>query len=117
MSFTPIPWICTDCNIAGVRQAPCRHQQAGHDVNGHRVTSASPLTGPESALSSLPSCPIRVDSRGGQAGEQTFLCGEPARHHEGRDMRCTAGHVFSDTPAEHEQARGALAAEKEGKVS
>jgi hypothetical protein len=73
------------------------------------------LTGPESALSSLPSCPCwRKEPPGitprARPGEPKWLCGEMAWPVGGPSMRCLTGHVFAGTAAEYEQARGALAA-------
>ena len=75
------------------------------------------LTGPESALSSLPACPVYWDADPGQREREPTLpsCDRPSRPVDGRDLVCTAGHVFAGTRAEHEQARGALAAAEEGK--
>lgn len=81
---------------------------------GYTPGAGGALTGPESALSSLPACPCH---RGDVLPGHTFrkhkhdaVCGKPARPHDGRLLRCTSGHVFAGTPREHEQARGALAA-------
>ena len=73
------------------------------------------LTGVESALSSLPSCPCAMRDRAGIATRDTCNrrpCGKPSRPVSGRDMECDAGHVFVSTREEREQARGALAAAK-----
>lgn len=71
------------------------------------------LTGPESALSCLPSCPCEPFPFAGagpaRRSEILIPCGLPARPIGGRDMRCGSGHVFAGTRAEHEQARGAPA--------
>jgi hypothetical protein len=72
------------------------------------------LTGPESALSSLPSCPCDRDWDPGPCPRHesrvNVECLAPSRPIGGPSLRCTAGHVFAGTAAEHEQARGALAA-------
>lgn len=132
--------ICPDCQLRGVTQAPCKHQLTGGPIGGvprlrlppravvhaaiversREIQGTAPVLllegGPlgytpgaggalgevTKALSSLPNCPCYVGI--------AHVCGEPARPHDGRDMRCTAGHVFAGTAAEHEQARGALAA-------
>lgn len=78
------------------------------------------LTGPESALSSLPSCPCHYEQPAGPVDRGSAMapyygrddCGEPALPIGGPSLRCDAGHVFGGTLAEHEQARGALAAAK-----
>lgn len=71
------------------------------------------LTGIESALSSLPSCPCQRGEPSATAvrdGGTGPRCGEPARPFHSREMVCAWGHHFYGTPREHEQARGALAA-------
>ena len=78
--------------------------------------ASRPPTGPESALSSLPSCPVYWDADPGRREREPTLpsCDRPSRPSTGRDLVCTAGHRFAGTPAEHEQARGALAVENRG---
>lgn len=66
------------------------------------------LTGVESALSSLPSCPCAGSVTTDGPHVSIVYCGEAARPIGGQLMRCEAGHVSAGTPAEHEQARGAL---------
>ncbi len=70
------------------------------------------LTGVESALSSLPSCPVYWDAAPGAHEREPTLpeCGKVSHPIGGPSLRCDAGHVFAGTSAEHEQARGALAA-------
>lgn len=69
--------------------------------------------GPESALSSLPSCPCLHDAPHGPAvrGGNGRLCMRPSKPAGGRTLVCTGRHVFAGTPAEHEQARRALSKE------
>jgi len=83
------------------------------DPLGYAPGAGGALTGPESALSSLPSCPCNIDARrGGQDREadDSLRCGAPSHRFDDRDMRCSRGHIFTPTPEEREQARGALAA-------
>lgn len=100
--------------LVGARGAPVLLLEGG--PLGYTPGAGGGLTGPESALSSLPSCPCW---RGLSAGDCTRYCsadmvpcGEPVIAIDGRDMQCEAGHVFAGTPREHEQARGALEAAK-----
>jgi hypothetical protein len=123
----PVRAVCVDCEFVygkGHVEAPCKHQRAGLTAAGlypsrplrpcdYTPGAGGALTGPESALSSLPSCPCDTRAEPGwntPAHAVGLPCGEPARPHDGWDLRCTAGHVFAGTHAEHEQARGALAA-------
>jgi hypothetical protein len=121
--FAPLRAVCVDCEHRygpGATLSPCEHQRAGLTVGGLRPLrpgdytpgAGGALTGPESALSSLPSCPCSIEAPRAPVRRigPYVVCGEPARPVDGRDMRCTAGHVFAATPDEHEQARGALAA-------
>ncbi len=107
--------------LLGTRGAPVLLLEGG--PLGYTPGADGALTGVESALSSLPICPCYVAPyRVGPLGDR---CGMPTRHlqrYGARSLVCSAGHVFEPdlrakqgrewSPREHEQARGALAAEE-----
>ena len=81
-------------------------------ANDYTPGAGGALTGPDSALSSLPSCPCAYRNEPGPTMRdgRGMPCGKPARPIGGPSLQCDAGHVFAGTREEHEQARGALAA-------